>query len=245
MLARRYGLVEPPPTARRQFNALRQEEGETVEEYADRVLLKAYEGYPGVDDEVVETLAVEGFLRGCRDRGAAYAAAEHKPATLHEALQEMRDAAANLKVFGRNNTLGTARQVTFADRVEPEKHNMSREQEDMLRVLTDFFKVQQQTKSPLMKQSSTSNANSSRLGVRDRSSSPAGNRARSRSASPGTSRCYKCGELGHFKSDCTNSLKCWKCGGEGHISPDCRNATPEREPSSLETQKENGRGVGE
>ena len=174
VLAKRYGLVEPPPTARRQFNALRQEEGESVEDYADRVLVKAYEGYPGVDDEVVETLAVEGFLRGCRDRGAAYAAAEHKPATLHEALQEMRDAAANLKVFGRNNTLGTARQVTFADRVEREKHNLSKEREDMLRVLTDFFKVQQQTRPQVKEQSAT---NSSRFSVRDRSSSPAGNRA--------------------------------------------------------------------
>ena len=154
----------------------------------------------------------------------------------------MRDAAANLKVFGRNNTLGTARQVTFAHRVEPEKHNLSKEREDMLRVLTDFFKVQQQTRPQVKEQSAT---NSSRFSVRDRSSSPAGNRARSRSASPGASRYYKCGELGHFKADCTNTLKCWKCGGEGHISPDCRNATPERKTPGMETQEENGSGMGD
>ena len=38
VLARRYGMVEPPTTARRQFNALRQEEGESIEDFADRVL---------------------------------------------------------------------------------------------------------------------------------------------------------------------------------------------------------------
>ena len=119
VLALRYGMVEPPTTARRQFNALRQEEGDSIEDFADRVLVKAYEGYPGVENDVVETLPVESFLRGCKDKNAAYSAAGHKPTSLHGALMEMRDAAANLKVFGRSTTMAATRQVTFADRVGP------------------------------------------------------------------------------------------------------------------------------
>ena len=111
LLEQRYGMTELPATARRQLSSMKQEEGDTLEDFADRVIGKTGEGYLGVPEETLQVLATEAFLRGCRDRNAAYAASERKPETLCKAVEEMRDAAANLKAFNRGSL--TARQVTF------------------------------------------------------------------------------------------------------------------------------------
>ena len=100
ILNQRYGVLELPATARRQLQSMRQEESETLDDFADRILGKAAEGYPEVPDDTLQILATENFLRGCKDKSAAYAAAERKPETLYEAMSEVRDAAANLRIFG-------------------------------------------------------------------------------------------------------------------------------------------------
>ena len=113
-LNKRYGLVELPTTARRQLQSLKQEETETLDDFADRVLIKAAEGFPDVSDQVLQGLAVENFLRGCRDKAAAFTAAEQNPDTLNEAMRDLRSASANLKAFGRSSSVAV-RQVTFKE----------------------------------------------------------------------------------------------------------------------------------
>ena len=97
----RFGKMEHPTSARQQLGNLRQKEGETLEDYADKVLTKVSEAYPGIDDEMEQDLAKEAFLLGCHHRNAAYAAAEKDPVTLQEALEEVQNSAVNLKAFGR------------------------------------------------------------------------------------------------------------------------------------------------
>ena len=86
----RFGKMEHPTSARRQLSYLRQEEGQSLENYADKLLSKVTEAYPGIDKEMEQDLAKEAFLRGCHHRSAAYAAAEKDPMTLQEALEEVR-----------------------------------------------------------------------------------------------------------------------------------------------------------
>ena len=73
LLAQRYGVMELPSTARRELSAMRQEEGEALEDFADRIILKVGEGFLGVPEETLQSLATEAFLRGCKDRNAASA----------------------------------------------------------------------------------------------------------------------------------------------------------------------------
>ena len=112
-----------------------------MEDYADRVLGKVGEAYPNTEEDVAQALGTESFLRGCRDRSAAYAASEHKPDTIYKALQCVKDAAAKLRVFVRPAM--TTHQVTFAD---PEKESitdgvahLSKEQEKMMQLMTEMM----------------------------------------------------------------------------------------------------------
>ena len=61
MLSQRYNIAELPGTARRQLNTMRQEEQESLEDYADRVLGKVSEAYPNVEEDVAQALGTESF----------------------------------------------------------------------------------------------------------------------------------------------------------------------------------------
>ena len=207
LLNRRYGVLEEPTIARRHLQAMRQEESESLEDFADRVLVKAAEGYPEVPDGTLQALATDNFLRGCKDRSAAYVAVEKKPKDLQSAVQVVREAAVNLKLYGRSGGLVT-RQVSFKDsNVEHEKMSdgYTREQRSLVKFLEELFQQKGQAS-----------------GKRSTASSPV------RSRSPSPAHCYKCQEPDHRARDCNQIPLCFKCGKPGHISTKCRSGSPQR-----------------
>ena len=201
LLNMRYGILEEPTIARRHLQSMRQEEAESLEDFADRVLVKAAEGYPEIPDDTLQSLAVDNFLRGCRDRGAAYVAVEKKPDELQTAVQMVREAAVNLKLYGRSGGL-IARQVTFRENdtgSERSADGKTKEQKALISFLEELF----QTKTGSVEKRSTASSP-----VRNRSPSPA--------------RCYKCQDTGHRSRDCNKIPVCFKCGKSGHISTECQ-----------------------
>jgi hypothetical protein len=50
---------------------MRQQESEPLEEFSQRIYFMALDGFDKGNPEVVDQIATEAFLRGCRDKEAA------------------------------------------------------------------------------------------------------------------------------------------------------------------------------
>ena len=113
-LKQRFSRKEVPVLARRQLPFTKQYENEGVEEFAQRVYFLALDGYESCEGNMLEEIATETFLRGCRDKEAAMKAMDREPATLQKAVKYVRTAIANHRaVYGSR---GNTRPVTLAHR---------------------------------------------------------------------------------------------------------------------------------
>ncbi len=104
-----------PRTARKELSAVRQTEGESVEEFSRKVGSLALDGYTTMDQQSLSELSVEAFLRGVSDKYAARHVLEKDPKTISEALQSMKECQANNKAIFGASTLKSYQQrnVTF------------------------------------------------------------------------------------------------------------------------------------
>ena len=187
-LEQRFGKLEHPTAARRQLSYVRQEEGESIEDFADRILTKVNEAYPGIDVEMEQDLAKEAFLRGCQNRSAAYAAAEKDPETLQDALEEVQNSVVNLKAFGRGSAV--TRQISFAGREEKDEEDSGTEEEKVRKLFEKFMKE---------RRSERSGPSRGRSAMRCYSCNGLGHMQRDCTEGPS---CFGCGEKGHMRADC-------------------------------------------
>ena len=225
-LEERYGVKELPGVARRQALSMKQEEGESVDDFADKVLNKVTEGFPEVDDEVLQSLAVDAFLRGCKDRSAAFAAAEKNPMRMQDAIKEVRASAANLRAFGKSATL--TRQLSYSDGASVEEKSadkLSRQQiADVQKLIRDNLEV-------------------SRQSSRDSSGTWSGRKPSGTTSS--NRMCFRCGSGEHMIRDCPSSESlCFHCKQAGHVSKDCpkkKEKAGSSNPDARQASKESGK----
>ena len=100
-LERRFGNIDDPITVRRQLMSLKQNVGEELEEFGERISKLVRQAYPNASTDLQESMAVDHFIRGASDKRAALATAEHTPPPLilADALKMMRSHISNFKAI--------------------------------------------------------------------------------------------------------------------------------------------------
>jgi hypothetical protein len=87
-----------------------------LEDFSHTVYVLALDGYEKCEDDALEDIATEAFLRGCKEKEAAIKAMEKNPVTLSKAIKFVKTSLANQKaIFGSTKNILVQRQVTFSD----------------------------------------------------------------------------------------------------------------------------------
>lgn len=119
-----------PILARRQLPFTKQLENENVEEFAQRVYFLALDGYESCEENMIEEIATETFLRGCRDKEATMMTMDKEPTTLQKAVKYVKTAIANHRaLYGTRGASGATayfqRQVSIPSREGSPTHDCS------------------------------------------------------------------------------------------------------------------------
>ena len=110
--SRRYALII---TRRAELSTVRQEEGENMERFGDRVYALTNQAYPDLENDptILQSHAVPAFLKGLRDRNAAQVAMKFRnPKSIQEAVVTITHTQDASRIFG-NRGVPTARLVSF------------------------------------------------------------------------------------------------------------------------------------
>ena len=218
-MKRRFSVKDAPVAARRQLQYIRQKEDETVEQFSQRVHFLTLDAYEDAGDKYIHQMAIEAFLRGCREKEAARAAMEKEPTTIHKALKFVKNSIANQRAIFGSRPVYSHRHVTF-----PDQECLGRE---------DSFEVR--TSSRAQCESSTAKLSEDDLSsivsqlAKALTDGPDGKRPfRSRSPrspvrSPTRSLesviCFGCKQKGHFERECPEKNVSLKEGQQQQSSP--------------------------
>ena len=109
-LAFRFDLREEPVAARQHLYLARQGEDDSLEAYLQRILEITMDGYKDANAKLLQQIATESFLRGCRHKDAATTVMNESPSTIHEACKRAKTILANKKAVGGGK-------VSFQERI--------------------------------------------------------------------------------------------------------------------------------
>ena len=89
-MKKRFGLKEIPETAQVKLSRLRQDQGESVEDWADRVMQLANRAFPNLPDDHVTTQIINRICHGCSDKEAGHHVVNLHLDTVEEVLDQIK-----------------------------------------------------------------------------------------------------------------------------------------------------------
>jgi hypothetical protein len=202
-LRQRFRGIDRPEILRKNLHDVKQRADESLDDFADRIQTVVATAFQRMDPEISQVMGTEHFLRGVRDRTAAYESARAHPQTVPQALLAMKDANALLKsVMGRSYM--STRQVTF--------------QEEPVTVLHSQ-RPRSPSPTPNPKPRVTGGVRSVTVGTQSSPPRTPPRRTKNQASSPRTppysprwsprrgvrpahDRCFNCNQPGHFRAEC-------------------------------------------
>lgn len=109
-LALRFDLKDEPIAARHRLHLAKQDDDESLEAYLQKILTITMDGYKNASAGLIQQMATESFLRGCKHKDAATIVMNESPSTIHEACKRVKTIIANKKAIGGGK-------VSFQERV--------------------------------------------------------------------------------------------------------------------------------
>ena len=96
------------------------------------------DGYDRCENNIIDQIGTEAFLRGCRDKESARHVIERNPSSINKAVKLMKSTFANQKaIYGTRSPNYAHRQVSFEDtRKDKEKNQQHSPLEQEVRTLT-------------------------------------------------------------------------------------------------------------
>ena len=220
----RYGSKRPLTIAslRADLSVAKQEEGEGVDTFGDRLLGLTHRAYPGMAPDWIQGLAVPAFLKGLKDKVSGQEAMKFgKPQTITDAVEQVMHLQCTARTFGGHRSM-TNRHVVFEDDVPeatPQNTNIDRVVDSVVRQLKQVGLSPNET--PRRDTCFTCGG----AGHRSRDC------ATKRRRSPSPLTCYECGGLGHLSRECSNTLE----RRRGSVKPSRRHRRRRRSTSSSDS----------
>ena len=199
-LCMRYGHSRPVArtTLRAELSVLKQEEGESVDTFADRVYALTVAAYPNMHKDLYNSLSVPAFLRGIRDRSAAQEAMKFSdPATIRTAVEAVLHIQCATRTFGGRNL--SNRHVAFNDECAVRLTDTNSEETTLVDKVVQGV-VRQLQQPTVSRGRSDTCFTCGGSGHRSRDC------ANKRRRSPSPLSCFQCGGKGHLARECTNTL---------------------------------------
>jgi hypothetical protein len=203
-LEKRFGGAQLPDTAQVELANSKQRPNESIEEWADRVLLLAVRAFPDLPEEYMYRQAVKKICHGCIDRDAGQYVVNLNLGSVEMTIDRIKSYQFNHQSIFDRGRKEVREVVASPDNNESSDEDMTNtnkvcqtsqkvKKKDQLYELTKQMGDLQSTMRSLLMQFEKLHTPTQRSSSR----SP----VRSRSASP-DSKCYTCGGKGHFMRDC-------------------------------------------
>lgn len=207
-LQKRFGYKEIPETAQLKLSSLMQGTEERMEEWADRVFQLALRAYEGLPEHYMLNQAIKRICHGCKDKDAGQFAINQHPDNLEETIDHLKSFQYNHQAI-YDKVRKEVRKVSLCE--EETENSECSHKDDFIQLrsakvdvthrlskMEDHMGTLTSGMRDIMKKMEAL--------VRERSSSRCPKRQQmrttSRSPSPSGRRCYQCGGIGHFKSEC-------------------------------------------